>query len=86
MEESTKLKTLYSGNQILDFQNNFDVRIDPYSLFFHAMKSPLTKKKYSRRLEMFFDFLKLPGENLEVQCLTLSIVEKIMLIGYLQTF
>lgn len=70
MEESTKLKILYSGNQTLDFQNNFDVRIDPYSLFFHAMKSPLTKKKYSRRLEMFFNFIKVPGESLEERCLT----------------
>ena len=67
MEESTKLKILYSGNQTLDFQNNVDVRIDPYSLFFHAMKSPVTKKKYSRRLEMFFDFIKIPGESLEEQ-------------------
>jgi hypothetical protein len=34
------------------------------------MKSPVTKKKYSRRLEIFFYFLKLPGENLEERCLT----------------
>jgi hypothetical protein len=34
------------------------------------MKSPVIKKKYSRRLEMFFEFLKLPGKNLEEQCLT----------------
>ena len=34
------------------------------------MKSPVTKKKYSRRLEMFFDFLKLPGESLVERCLT----------------
>jgi hypothetical protein len=34
------------------------------------MKSPVTKTKYSRRLEMFFDFLKIPGENLKEKCLT----------------
>ena len=34
------------------------------------MKSPVTKKKYSRRLEMFFDFIKIPGESLEERCLT----------------
>jgi hypothetical protein len=34
------------------------------------MKSPVTKTKYSRRLEMFFDFLKIPGETIEEQCLT----------------
>jgi hypothetical protein len=54
----------------LDFKNNVDVSIDPYSLFFHAMKSPLTKKKYSRRLETFFNFIKIPGESLEERCLT----------------
>jgi hypothetical protein len=70
MEESTKLKTSYSGNQTLDFQNNVDIRIDSYSLFFHVMKSPLTKKKYSKRLEMFFNFIKIPGESLEERCLT----------------
>jgi hypothetical protein len=36
------------------------------------MKSPVTKTKYSRRLEMFFDFLKIPGENIEEQCLTFA--------------
>ena len=65
MVESVKFGISYSGNQILDFKNNGDVSIDPYSLFFHAMMSPLTKKKYSRRLKMFFNFIKIPGESLE---------------------
>jgi hypothetical protein len=39
-------------------------------MFLHAMKSPVTKTKYSRRLEMFFDFLKILGENLKEKCLT----------------
>jgi hypothetical protein len=34
------------------------------------MKSPVTKKKYSRRLEMFFEFIKIPGDSIEKQCLT----------------
>jgi len=65
-----KIKDIVLWNQTFDFQNNFDVRIDPYSLFFHAMKSPLTKKKYSRRLEIFFNFINIPGESLEERCLT----------------
>ena len=52
MVESTKLEVLTSGNHIYGFQDDI-VRIDPYSLFLHAMKSPVTKKKYCRRLEMF---------------------------------
>src|SRR5688572_21468623 len=70
MVESTKLEISYAGNHSLDFQEDEIVRIDPYSLFLHAMKSPVTKKKYSRRLEMFFDFIKIPGESLEERCLT----------------
>ena len=69
MVEQAKLEISYSGNHSVDFQDDI-VRIDPYSLFLHAMKSPVTKKKYSRRLEMFFDFLKLPGESLVERCLT----------------
>ena len=53
-----------------EFQDDNYVRIDPYSLFLHAMKSPVTKKKHSIRLEMFFDFIKIPGESLEERCLT----------------
>jgi hypothetical protein len=71
--EQAKIEVLCSGNHNVnnyDFQDDNNVRIDPYSLFLHAMKSPVTKKKYSRRLEMFFDFLKIPGENLVEKCLT----------------
>jgi hypothetical protein len=73
MVESTKFEVSYSGNHNVnnyDFQDDNNLRIDPYSLFLHAMKSHVTKKKYSRRLEMFFNFIKIPGENLEEQCLT----------------
>jgi len=73
MVEQANLEVSYSGNHNLnnyDFQDNVNIRIDPYSLFLHAMKSPVTKKKYSRRLEMFFNFIKIPGESIEEQCLT----------------
>jgi hypothetical protein len=69
MVEPAKLETSYSGNHSVDFEDDI-VRIDPYSLFFHAMKSPLTKKKYSRRLETFFNFIKIPGDSIEERCLT----------------
>ena len=64
MVEPAKLEISYSGNHSVDFQDDI-VRIDPYSLFFHAMKSLLTKKKYSRRLETFFNFIKIPGESID---------------------
>ncbi|HEX7256933.1 MAG TPA: hypothetical protein VF242_02635, partial [Nitrososphaeraceae archaeon] len=73
MVESAKLGVLESGNHDIktyDYQDDNSLIVNPYTMFLHAMKSPVTKKKYSRRLEMFFDFLKIPGENIEERCLT----------------
>jgi hypothetical protein len=69
MVESAKIEVLECENYSLDFQDENSTRIDPYTMFLHAMKSPVTKTKYSRPLEMFFDFLKIPGENLKEKCL-----------------
>ena len=73
MVESAKIEALECENYSIDsynFQDENSTRIDPYTMFLHAMKSHVTKKKYSRRLEMFFDFIKIPGKNLEERCLT----------------
>ena len=59
MVEQANVEVLHSGNHNVnnyDFQDDVNIRIDPYSLFLHAMKSPVTKGKYSRRLEMFLIF------------------------------
>lgn len=69
MVESAKIEALECENNY-NFQDENSIRIDPYTMFLHAMKSPVTKGKYSRRLEMFFDFLKIPGECLKEKCLT----------------
>jgi integrase len=39
--------------------------LDPWSLYLYAMKSPVTREKYQKRLEKFFDFLGLKGETIE---------------------
>ena len=73
MVESVKIEALECENYSINsynFQDESSIRIDPYTMFLHAMKSPVTKAKYSRRLEMFFDFLKIPGESLKEKCLT----------------
>ena len=73
MVESAKIEALECENYSINsynFQDENSIRIDPYTMFLHAMKSPVTKAKYSRRLEMFFDFLKIPGESLKEKCLT----------------
>ncbi|MGD1834143.1 MAG: hypothetical protein ACPKQO_00295 [Nitrososphaeraceae archaeon] len=60
----------YNVNSIdfSNYQDDHSLEIDPYTMFLHAMKSPVTKKKYGRRLEMFFDFLNIPGEKIEERC------------------
>ena len=70
--EPANLEVLQSGNHNIGIYDKLDdnsLNVNPYTLFLHAMKSPITKKKYSRRLEMFFDFLKIPRESLEERCL-----------------
>ena len=59
MVESAKLRVLESGNHDIknyDFQDDNGLNVNPYTMFLHAMKSPVTKGKYSRRLEMFLIF------------------------------
>ncbi len=49
-------------NQILAQTNQ---EIDTWSLYLYAMKSPITKQKYSKRLEKFFDVLNIEGKDVE---------------------
>jgi hypothetical protein len=39
--------------------------LDLWSLYLYALKSPVTREKYQKRLEKFFDFLGLEGLNVE---------------------
>jgi integrase len=48
---------------VVENQNNHE--LDPWSLYLYAMKSPVTREKYQKRLEKFFDFLGLKGETIE---------------------
>ena len=38
---------------------------DTWTLYLYAMKSPVTRDKYQKRLGKFFDFLKLDGTTIE---------------------
>lgn len=38
---------------------------DPYSHFEYGIKSEETRRKYVRRLELFFDFYKVEGKTME---------------------
>lgn len=59
MVESANLEVIKYENHNssnYDFQVDNNVNIDPYTMFLHAMKSSVTKAKYSRRLECFLIF------------------------------
>jgi integrase len=45
--------------------NNKRVEQDKWSLYLYAMKSPVTRQKYQKRLEKFFDFIVMDGKTIE---------------------
>ena len=57
---------------------SFDIGPEPDSevwrLFLYAMKSPVTRDKYQRRLSKFFDFAGLKGTSRQV--IALSFIRK----------
>jgi hypothetical protein len=38
---------------------------NPWTLYLYAMKSPVTRDKYQKRLGKFFDFIRLEGVTIE---------------------
>jgi hypothetical protein len=41
---------------------------DPYSLFLYAMNSPVTRDRYTTRLNRFFSFIGIEGTSVEERC------------------
>lgn len=76
--EAMEENNIISPSLGIDFTNDdtFDQYLvmdaDPYSLFLNAIKSPSTKEKYVRRLTIFLDFLKIPGETMKERCVLLQ--------------
>jgi hypothetical protein len=46
------------------YQNNNQEQ-DTWPLYLYALKSPVTRQKYQKRLEKFFDFLGMEGTTVE---------------------
>ena len=46
-------------------ENQNNQKLDTWSLYLYAMKSPVTREKYQKRLEKFFDFIGLEGQTIE---------------------
>jgi hypothetical protein len=51
-----------------------DVDSDVWRLFLYAMKSPVTRDKYQRRLSKFFEFAEIQGTSLQTKAL--SVIHK----------
>lgn len=60
---------------MLEIKNNNE---EPYmaELYFFALKSPVTRDKYKRRLENFFNFIDLGGTSFQEKCDIFSVVPK----------
>ena len=44
---------------------NNNQELNTWSLYLYAMKSPVTREKYQKRLEKFFDSIGLGGKTVE---------------------
>jgi hypothetical protein len=54
---------------VLDYQNNLNNEsLDVWALYLFALKSPVSRKKYQRRLENFFDFLEIKEDKIDERC------------------
>jgi hypothetical protein len=42
-----------------------DVEDDIWSLYKYELRSLISRQKYQKRLEKYFDFIKVEGENIE---------------------
>ena len=42
--------------------------LDPYSIFKYAMNSPVTRDRYTTRLNRFFSFIEIEGTTIEERC------------------
>jgi integrase len=53
-----------------------ELESDPYAMFVFAMNAKQTRDKYTARLRRFFDFINIPGDNIEERCKLAVQIEK----------
>jgi hypothetical protein len=62
---STKIRCI---EKVVENQNKNDsIEQDVWSLYLYAMKSPVNREKYQKRLEKFFNFINLEGQTIETK-------------------
>jgi hypothetical protein len=60
-----KIKELIESSSSASFSSSSS---EPYSLFLYAMNSPLTRDRYTTRLDRFFSFIGIEGTSIEERC------------------
>jgi hypothetical protein len=60
---STKIR--YIEKAVENQNKNDSIVQDAWSLYLYAMKSPVTREKYQKRLEKFFNFINMEGKTVE---------------------
>jgi integrase len=50
---------------VVENQNNNGIEQDFWSLYLYAMKSSVTREKYQKRLEKFFNYIDIEGKTIE---------------------
>ena len=57
-------------------ENSKKEETNTWSLYIYAMKSPVTRQKYQKRLEKFLDFLQLEGNTIEEKSISFIKISK----------
>jgi hypothetical protein len=60
-----KIKELIESSSSASFSSSSS---EPYSLFLYAMNSPVTRDRYTTRLDRFFSFIGIEGTSIEERC------------------
>src|SRR6478735_11975056 len=63
----SKVALEFKKEEQQDFESSME--LDPFSLFINAIRAEQTRAKYQARLNTFFDYISLPGTNLEERCI-----------------
>jgi hypothetical protein len=63
-----KIKELLEPSSLSSASSSSSSSSDPYSLFLYAMNSPVTRDRYTTRLNRFFSFIGIEGTTVEERC------------------
>ena len=69
-KKKSGIRTKSGREECLDLKPNPDCHV--WRLFLYAIKSPLTREKYQRRLSKFFEYAEIQGDSLQAKAISFS--------------